>query len=118
MAQGAVGGIVHDQERDAILDIEVKQSHDMWVSERCNGLGLAVEVLDVGSVCQLGVQDFDGGLHVEPQVLAEIDFGETSSSQKIHEAIVPKLLAYTVDHRHTSFSDFFCHGSLLLTHDM
>src|SRR6266849_4151785 len=97
-AQGAVGGVVHHEERDAILDIEVKNAHNMRVDERCNGLRFAVEVLDVGSVCQLGVQDFDGGLHVEPQVLAEIDLCETSTSQQAHEAIVAQLLTYTIRH--------------------
>src|SRR6266849_7233538 len=104
-AQGAVGGVVHHEERDAILDIEVKNAHNMRVDERCNGLRFAVEVLDVGSVCQLGVQDFDGGLHVEAQVLAEIDLGETSASQEKHEAIVAQLLTYTIRHtKPTSFS--------------
>ena len=93
VAQRAVGGVVHDEERDAILDIEVQHTHNMRVDERCDGLGFAVEVLDVGS------------LHVEPQVLAEIDLGETSASQETYEAIVAQLLTYTIRHtKPTSFS--------------
>src|SRR6266849_1326161 len=97
-AQRAVGGIVHDEEGHAVFDIEVQHAHDMRVDERCDGLGLAMKVLDVGSVCQVGVQDFDGGLHVKPQVLTEIDLGEASASEQAHEAIVAQLLTYTIRH--------------------
>jgi len=87
--QGAVGGVVYHEEGDAILDIEVQDAHDMRVNERGNSLGLELEVLYVVGIGQLGVQDFDGGLPIESQVLSEVNFGEASTAQTVASLIQP-----------------------------
>jgi len=64
-----MGGIVHHQERHALLHIVVEDAHNRVVDERGNCLGFLLEVLGL-FVSEMGVQHLDGGLLIEPKVLA------------------------------------------------
>ena len=62
---GVARGLVHDEEGNVTLDVEVEYAHDMRVDEGGDGFCFMVQVLDVVGLGQLGVQDFDGCLHFE-----------------------------------------------------
>ena len=91
LAQGAIGRIIHDEKGNAIQQIEIKHAHDMRVHQRGNDLAFAVKILYI-IFFYLRTQHFDRSLHVQPQMLTEIDLGKTSLPQQAHKAIVPQLL--------------------------
>src|SRR6266571_4907478 len=98
LAQGAVGGVVHDQEGGGVFNVKVENAHDVGVDKGGDGFGFALEVIS-GFVGELGMQDFDGRLlGGEAQVLAEVNFGEASTSEEADEAVVAELLAGAVGH--------------------
>jgi len=50
----------------------------------------------------MGMQYFDGCLCVEVQVFSQVDLGNTPSPDETKQAIVAKLLSYTVNHTRAS----------------
>jgi hypothetical protein len=44
------------------------------------------------------MQDFNGSLRFEMDMLAQIDIGETSPAKQLSQAIVAKLLSDQIDH--------------------
>src|SRR6266852_3963894 len=78
LAQRATCGVAHDEERGVIDDIKVEDAHDVRVFEMSDSLSLFLEVLDFLSAGESGVKDFDGGMGVQAQVLAQVDFRETA----------------------------------------
>ncbi len=99
LAQCPVGGIIHDQEGGIIHYVEVEDAHDMGVFEMGDGAGLLLETLHFVGGCESGVEDFDGGMGAETDMLTEVDFGETASSQEADEAIVAEPLADAILHK-------------------
>src|SRR5579863_522325 len=102
LAQGAVGGIVHDEKRRARVNAEVEHTHDMRMFETGNGASFIEKAFDI-FVCQPHLEDFDGGLRSEINMLAEVDIAEAALSYQARKAVVAKLLSYTVCHLHCLF---------------
>jgi len=50
----------------------------------------------------VGVQQLDGCLRAQMQVLSQVDLGETPSPDQTEQEIVAKLLSYTVAHPRAS----------------
>ncbi len=67
------------------------------MGERGDGLGFLLEMLGLG-LGQMGMQHLDGGLLIEPQVLAEVDLGVAALSQQGDQAVVAKLLSGAIRH--------------------
>src|SRR5260221_12115461 len=67
------------------------------MGERGDGLGFLLEVLGL-LVSQMGMQHLDGGLLIEPQVLAQVDLGIAALSQQGDQAVVAKLLSSAIRH--------------------
>src|SRR5437763_1885783 len=97
LADVAIGSIVHDQERDTILYIEVKHADDMRMLQVSHDASFFQKIFLV-SLCQGGQKHFDRGLRLQASMLTKIDFCEASAPQKPNQAIVAKLLADTVPH--------------------
>src|SRR5712692_1687518 len=96
LAQGAVGCVFHDDERDTSFDAEVQDLYDVRVLE-AKGACLDEEAVQV----VLGElwEDFDGDLSVAAiEVLGQVDFAEATGSQQAREAVVVELLSYPISH--------------------
>ncbi len=78
-SQGATDGIVHDQKGHTILDGKIEHAHNVWVIQARKGLRFPQELFGV-LLAQARVQDFECGLLLKIHMLAQIDFGEASSS--------------------------------------
>src|SRR3989442_6700769 len=94
--------VAHDQEGRGVFDTILQYPHDVWMLQVGDGAGFHVEALhSIG--CQLGIQDLDGGLCAQVNMLTKVDFGEAPPSHQANKAVVAKLLAHTVNHAHISF---------------
>jgi hypothetical protein len=62
---------------------------------------LSAELL-TGLAREMGVEHFDGCLRVEVQVLSQVDLGNATAPDETKQAIVAKLLSYTVGHARAS----------------
>lgn len=82
-AQGAVGGVLHDQIGQAVLHAKVQHAHDMRMFESGDGARLGEKV---GQIIfpQAGMQDFDGGLALEMEMLGEVDLCEAAFAEQAH----------------------------------
>lgn len=67
------------------------------MDKRGDGLGFLLEVLGLG-LGEMGMQHFDGGLLIEPQVLPKVHLGEAALSQQAHQPVVAELLSGAVCH--------------------
>src|SRR5260221_1736411 len=96
-AQGAIGGILHDEKGDAIFYVKIKATHDMGMHETSEHACLGTESLSVFTR-EVGMQYFDSCLCVEVQVFSQVDLGNATSPDETKQAIVANLLSYTVSH--------------------
>ncbi|TMF52720.1 MAG: hypothetical protein E6I32_00195 [Chloroflexi bacterium] len=63
------------------------------------------------------MQHFNGGLGVQIEMFAQVDFGKAASSQMTDEAVVTKLLIYAVCHTHAPFKGQRFHQGILLIYE-
>jgi hypothetical protein len=75
LAQGATRGIVHNEKGDTIFYGEIVDTDNMGMDETSKRTCLSVELLFL-LTRELGMQDFDGCLGVEVQVLPQVDFSD------------------------------------------
>src|SRR5207302_10781471 len=94
LAQGAIGSIVHDQERSGALDTKIEDTHNMRMDEMSNRTCLSAKGVDI-LIGQLRVEHLDGSLGSQVNVLTEVDFGKPAFAQYTDEAIVAKLVSDT-----------------------
>src|SRR5215467_3749592 len=87
LAQGAIGGIVHDEKGDTIFDGEIVDADNMGMDETSKRACLRVE-LHFLLTRELGMQDFDGCLGIEVQVLPKVDFSKATRADQMEQAIV------------------------------
>src|SRR5258708_2450268 len=88
------------------LDREIEHAHNVRMREERQDLCFSYKLLGilVGELC---AQNLHCPMAVEMDMLAQIDVGESSSSQQAKQAIIAKLLAF--------MSDAVSHSTLLLS---
>ena len=75
LSQVPMRRIVHHQVRGLVLDAKVEDADDMRMHQVAQVPRFREKVL--GSMCvHLGVQDFDGNLAIEVDMLAQVDVGK------------------------------------------
>src|SRR6266566_3087283 len=80
LSQVPMWSIVHHQVRGLVLDAKVEDADDMRMHQVAQVPRFREKVL--GSMCvHLGVQDFDGNLAIEVDVLAQVDIGKGTFPQ-------------------------------------
>jgi len=97
LAQGAVGGILHDEERSAVLYAKIEDGDDVWVFQVGDDAGFVAELLDVFAG-DLRFEDFDGGKGAKVDVFSEEDFSKAALPDELGKLIVAKLLTYETCH--------------------
>ncbi len=103
LAQRPIGGIIHDQVRRFAIHAKICDAYDIGMNQAGNGLRLLKEAFHVIFVRHFRLQDFDGDLRFEVNMLTKINFGESPSPNEAKNAVVAELLIYTVCHHYTSF---------------
>jgi len=83
------------------MHTEIEDTHDMSMFQVRDGPRFSEEILLV-LPAQVRVQDFDRRARLEVDVLTQIHFSEAAPTQEMDEAIVSKVLSYTLLHRHFS----------------
>ncbi len=101
LPQGAIGSILHNEKRQTIFYLKVQHAHDMGMYEARHRARLAAQLLLV-LISEVGMQHFDGRLSAQVQVLSQVDLSKAPSPDQMKQAIVAKLLSYTVAHPRTS----------------
>src|SRR5437763_7383828 len=97
LTKRAIGGIVHDQEGDAVLHAKFEDAHNVGVYESSNGLGFRTKVLQ-GTAHQTWSENFNSRLCIQVNMLTKVDIGEATLPKQTDELIVAKLLACLVCH--------------------
>ncbi len=79
--------VVHHQEGQAVVsNVEVQHAHNVGMDQAGNDLSLLQEAqhLLLGHAC---MQDFDSGLALQIDVLAQVDLGKAALAQQADQAI-------------------------------
>src|SRR6266699_2770315 len=97
LAQGAIGGIVHDEKRNAVLHAKVEDADDVGVDEAGDGAGFIAELLHTAAD-QAHLKHFDGCLGIQVNMLAEVDVGEPALPDYTHQVVAAELLSNEVGH--------------------
>ena len=79
LSQRATLSIIHDQKGHAVLHIVVEDADDRGVDKCRDDLRFLLKVFSLG-LGEVRVQYLDGGLLVEPQVLAQVHLGKAALS--------------------------------------
>src|SRR5579884_882629 len=87
--------IVHNQEWQTVLYVEVEHTYDVRMLQCGNCLRFLSKIFDLFSG-EMGVEHFDSSFCSETCMLSQIDLGETSLSQQTDQAIVAQLYACKV----------------------
>ncbi len=77
--QCAIGRVVHDQKRHAVLHAKVNDAHNMRVFEAGDHPRFSQEVFHVGAG-KARLEHFDRRLCLEVNMFAEVDIGKTTPS--------------------------------------
>src|SRR5207253_1977919 len=99
LAQSTIGGIIHHEKGEVVVYTKVQHPHNMRMHQAGNNACFFEEALLV-IARQSYLQHFDGGLGVEIDMFAQVDFGKASASQDANEAIVAKPLTHKISHLH------------------
>ena len=75
--QGAIGGVIHHQERHPVLHIVIEDAHNGRMGQLRDGLRFLGEMLGL-LAGQVGMQHLDGRLQVQPHMLAQIHLGKAA----------------------------------------
>jgi hypothetical protein len=97
LLERAVRRIIQDEKGDIATDIKVVDAHNMGMAQPGNGAGFLLKRLDI-ALTQVGRKDFDSGYHIQAYMLAQIDFGKTTTSQQLPQAIVAPVLPNQITH--------------------
>jgi hypothetical protein len=103
LAQRAIKGIIHDKVRRFAIHAKVCDAYDIGMDQAGDGLSFLQEALHVIFVRHFDLEDFDGDLRFEVDMLAKVAFGESPTPDETNDAVVAKLLIYMVCHPYTSF---------------
>src|SRR5438105_9426561 len=80
LTQSAIRGVTHNQERDFTFHAKVQNPHDIGMLQAGNDTSFRTKLLYIVS-CQLGLQDFDGGVRTKVEMLSQVDLSEATFSQ-------------------------------------
>src|SRR4249920_1973570 len=89
--------IVHHQVGGLVLDAEVEDADDMRVHQVAQMTRFREKVLG-GMRIYLGVQDFDGNLTIEVDMLAQVDVGKGTHPEQTGQSVVAQALPYAIHH--------------------
>src|ERR1700746_2081385 len=103
LGQCTIKGIIHDKVRRFAIHAKVCDAYDIGVDQAGNGLSFLQETLHVIFVRHFNLADFDVDLRCEVKMLSNVDFCESPTPNETNDAVVAKLLIYTVCHPYTSF---------------
>ena len=98
LAQGAIRGVLHNEERDAIYHVVFQDAHNRGMLQVGDGTCFFKKVLFI-LVSQSHLEHFDCSRCVEIYMLAKVDISEASLPKLTDQAVVSKLLTYAVWHR-------------------
>ncbi len=73
------------------------------MDQASDSLSFLQEAFHIVFVRHFDLENFDGDLRFEVDMLAKVDLGESPTSDEAIDAVVAKLLIYTVCHPYTSF---------------
>src|SRR6266566_8396892 len=91
LSQVPMWSIVHHQVRGLVLDAKVEDADDMRMHQVAQVARFSKKVF--GGMCvHLGVQDFDGYLTIEVDVLAQVDVGKGTFRQPAGQPVVSQTL--------------------------
>src|SRR6266566_3708902 len=91
VSQVPMRSIVHHQVRGLVLDAKVEDTDDMRMHQVAQMTSFCEKVLG-GMGIYLGVQDFDGNLAIEVDVLAQEDVGKGTFPQQAGQPVVAQTL--------------------------
>src|SRR6266496_1950829 len=102
LSQVPMRSVVHHQVGRLMLDAEVEDADDMRVHQVAQLARFREKVLG-GMGIYLDVQDFDGNLTLEVDVLAQVDVGKGTFPQQAGQPVVAQTLPYAIrSEEHTS----------------
>src|SRR6266568_1608384 len=102
--------IVHHQVGSLVLDAKVEDADNMRVHQVAQMTRFREKVLG-GMRIYLSVQDFDGTLAIEVDVLAQVDVGKGTLPEQAGQPVVAQALPYAI--RHIRFSSCKCYCKLM-----
>ena len=97
--------MLYDEEGKALLHGEIEHAHNVGMGETRQQLGFAHKVGCI-LLAEPGVQDFEGSLTLEIDMLPQVDLGEAAPAQQAQQAVISELFADTIYHY------FFSHHHL------
>src|SRR5260221_1807464 len=100
LAQSAIGGVMHDEERSAIMDITFEDAHDMGMLKTRDGPHLREEALHM-LVVESCAEELQCNLCAQIGMLSKVDIGEATTAQQGEQAIAAELLPGIIVHRLT-----------------
>ena len=97
LAQGAIGGVMHDEERSAVMDITFEDAHDMGMLKARDDPRLREEALHM-LVVESCAEELQCDLCAQVGMLGEVDIGEATAAQQGEQAITAELLPGIIVH--------------------
>ena len=97
LSQVAIRSKIHHQVGGLVLDAEVEDTDDMRMHQVAHRTSFGEKVLG-GMRIYLCVQDFDGDLAIEVDVLAQVDVGKGTFPQPAGQPVVAQTLSYAILH--------------------
>src|SRR5258708_1100039 len=90
LAQGAVRGIIHHQERRPISYIKIVDADNVGMAQSRYNAGLFAKFFQV-MLPQMGMNDLNRGKRVEVDMFPKVDLSKAPLGDALDQAIVPKL---------------------------
>src|SRR5579859_1213133 len=88
------GNVLHDEEVDVVLDVEVVDRADVWMVEFGQGQGFLAESFARRVLSQLsGREDFQGNISVEPLIARSIDNAHSTGADLFEDMVMADSLA-------------------------
>src|SRR6266700_4978788 len=84
LAQGAIGGIVHDEKRNADLHAKVEDADDVGVDEAGDGGGFAAELFHTAAD-QAHLKHFDGCMRIQVDIHVDVDLALHTLPRDAHQ---------------------------------
>src|SRR5258707_4821161 len=110
LAQCPIRCIIHHQERGSSFNPKIENTNDMRMSKTNQCSRFRTKSMNI-LTSQLTVQDFDGSLGLQVNMLTQVDLCKTTPAKQACNLIIAKLLSYTIE----PCACIFC--SLLISFD-
>src|SRR5579859_370884 len=102
LAQGAVGGVGHDEKRRVSFYSEIQQGDDVGMLQAEEAAYLVDIVFEVFAIGQTRLQYFDGGWRIFARMLTQVDIAKGATAQSACQAVISELLSHALRHRRIS----------------